>query len=99
MVADMRPFFYRVSCELNNFSNFCPLTTLIARNLAELSSSNCGVSHLHKAHRIDELITKIMSMHGVLDEIQDHAMWRLVDGVGRMFKYAWPFSRHNRAKH
>ena len=39
-------------------------------------------------------LTKIMSMHGVLDEIQDHATWRLVDGVWRMFKYAGPFSRH-----
>ena len=46
-----------------------------------------------------DYITKIMSMHGVLDEIQDHATWRLMDGVWRTFKCAKPFSRHNRAKH
>jgi hypothetical protein len=28
-----------------------------------------------------DYVTKIMSMHGVLDEIQDHGMWRLMDGV------------------
>jgi hypothetical protein len=38
-------------------------------------------------------------MHGVLDEIQDHATWRLMDGVWRTFKCANPFSWHNRAKH
>jgi hypothetical protein len=27
MVAYLRPLFFRASCELNNFSNFCPLTT------------------------------------------------------------------------
>ena len=42
---------------------------------------------------------KIMSTHGVLDEIQDNAMWRLMDGMWRTFKYAKPFSRHNCAKH
>ena len=46
-----------------------------------------------------DYITKIMSAHGVLDKIQDHATWRLMDGVWRTFKYIEPFSRHNRAKH
>ena len=46
-----------------------------------------------------DYITKIMSTHGVLEEIQDHPTWRLMDGVWRTFKYAEPLSRHNRAKH
>jgi hypothetical protein len=40
-----------------------------------------------------------MSTHGVLEEIQDHPTWRFVDGEWKTFKYAKPFSRHNRAKH
>jgi hypothetical protein len=43
--------------------------------------------------------TKIMSCHGVLDENQDHPTWRLIDGAWKSFKYAEPFSRHNKAKH
>ena len=43
--------------------------------------------------------TKIMSSHGVLDENQDHSTWRKVDGVWKSFKYAEPFSRHNKGKH
>ena len=46
-----------------------------------------------------EWVTKIMSTHGVLDEIQDHPTWRQVDGQWKTFKYAEPFSRHNRGKH
>ena len=42
---------------------------------------------------------KIVSTHGELDEIQDNAAWRLMDGMWRTFKYANPFSRHNCAKH
>jgi len=41
-----------------------------------------------------DCITKIMSVHGVRDEIQDHATWRLMDGVWRTFKYIEPFSQH-----
>jgi hypothetical protein len=43
--------------------------------------------------------TKIMSSHGVLDENQDHPTWRKVDGEWKTFKYAEPFSRHNKGKH
>ena len=43
--------------------------------------------------------TKIMSTHGVLDENQDHPTWRMIDGQWKTFKYAEPFSRHNRGKH
>jgi hypothetical protein len=33
-------------------------------------------------------MTKIMLLHGVLDEIQDHLTWWLVDGTWKTFKYA-----------
>jgi hypothetical protein len=46
-----------------------------------------------------DYVTKIMSTHGVLDKIQDHETWRLMDGVWKTFKYAERFSLHNRAKH
>jgi len=44
---NMEPLFFPASCELNNF--------LIARNVADLFSSNRGVSHFYAARRIDEL--------------------------------------------
>jgi len=40
-----------------------------------------------------------MSTHGVLDENQDHATWREVNGQWKTFKYAELFSMHNRGKH
>ena len=47
----------------------------------------------------DEYVTKVMTTHGILDEIQDHLRWRLMNGVWKSFKYTEPLSRHNRAKH
>ena len=55
MVADMRPFLSELRASLISFPNFVRCQCLIARNLAELFSSNRGVSHLHEACRIDEL--------------------------------------------
>ncbi len=47
----------------------------------------------------NEYVTKIMSTHGILDEIQDHPTWWLVNGVWKSLKYTEPLSCHNRAKH
>ncbi len=47
---------------------------------------------------VEDYITKIMSTHGVLEEIQDHPTWCFVDGEWKKFKYADPLSRHNCAK-
>ena len=58
-----------------------------------------GIRFYVHCTRDRDYVTKIMSSHGVLDEIQDHPTWRLVDGSWKTFKYAEPFSRHNRAKH
>jgi hypothetical protein len=46
-----------------------------------------------------DYVTKMMSSHGVLDEIQDHVTYRLIDGKWESFKYAEYLSPHNGAKH
>jgi hypothetical protein len=46
-----------------------------------------------------DYVTKMMSSHGVLDEIQDHVTYQHIDGKWQSFKYAEYLSRHNRAKH
>ncbi len=46
-----------------------------------------------------DYITKIMSTHGTLDEVEGHSTWRCVNGEWRSFRYAEPFSRHNKGKH
>jgi hypothetical protein len=58
-----------------------------------------GVRFLVHCWKDAEWVTKIMSTHGVLEENQDHATWREVNGEWKTFKYAEPFSRHNRGKH
>ena len=58
-----------------------------------------GIRFFVHCTRDADYITKIMSTHGVLKEIQDHPTWHFVDGEWKTFKYAEPFSRHNRAKH
>ncbi len=55
MVADMWPFFIELRASLITFPIFVRWQRLIARNVAELSSSNRGVSYLHEACHIDEL--------------------------------------------
>jgi hypothetical protein len=58
-----------------------------------------GLTFYIHCTRDADYISKIMSTHGILDEIQDHVTWRLVDGVWKSFKYTEPFSRHHRSKH
>jgi hypothetical protein len=58
-----------------------------------------GVRFLVHCCRDADYVTKIMSSHGTLEENQDHATWRKVDGEWKTFQYAEPFSRHNRGKH
>ena len=47
----------------------------------------------------DKYVTKIMSTHGTLDEVEGHSTWRCVNGEWKSFRYAEPFSRHNKGKH
>jgi hypothetical protein len=37
-------------------------------------------------------VSKFMSTHGMMDEIQDHPTYRKVDGTWKTFKYSQPFS-------
>ncbi len=58
-----------------------------------------GIQFFVYCTRDSDYIPKIMSTHGMLEEIQNHPTWRFVDGEWKTFKYAKPISRHNRAKH
>ena len=58
-----------------------------------------GTHFLVHCCRDADWTTKIMSTHGLLDENQDHPTWRKVNGEWKTFKYAEPFSRHNKGKH
>jgi hypothetical protein len=55
MVPYMAPLLFSASLLLNNFPIFVPSQRLIARNVRELFSFNCGVSHLNEARRIDDV--------------------------------------------
>ena len=56
-----------------------------------------GVRFLVHCTRDSQYVTKIMSTHGLLEEIQDHPTWWLINGEWKTFKYAEPFSHHNHA--
>ena len=59
-----------------------------------------GVRFLVHCCRDSKYVSKIMSTHGMLDEIQDHKTWRkMEDGRWRSFNYTEPFSRYSKAKH
>jgi hypothetical protein len=59
-----------------------------------------GVRFLVHCCRDSKYVLKIMSTHGMLDEIQDHKTWRkMEDGRWRSFNYTEPFSRYSKAKH
>jgi hypothetical protein len=55
MVADMRPLFFELRDWLITFLLFVRWQRLIARNDHELFGSNCGISHLNEACRINKL--------------------------------------------
>ncbi len=40
-----------------------------------------------------------MSMHGMLEMVQNHPTSRKVDGQWKLLKYTEPFSQYSRAKH
>ncbi len=49
--------------------------------------------------RDENYITKMMSLHGILDKIQDHSTGHWVSRVWKLFKYSKLISCHNQAKH
>jgi hypothetical protein len=60
---------------------------------------NDGVRFLVHCCRDSKYVAKIMSTHGMLDEIQDHLTYRKVNGWWKTFKYAKPFLQYSKAKH
>jgi hypothetical protein len=54
-----------------------------------------GTRFLINCTKDRDYVTKIMSMHGLLDEIH----WQLMDGMWKTFKYSEPFSCHHHGKH
>ena len=50
---------------------------------------------VHCCHDVDYVI-EIMSLHGTLEENQDHQIWQKVDGEWKPFHFAEPFSHHNK---
>ena len=58
-----------------------------------------GIDFLIHCTRDANYVTKMMSLHGILDEIQDHSTGRRVGGLWKSFKYSKPISCRNRAKH
>ncbi len=51
---------------LITFPIFVPSQRLIARNVRELFSFNCGVSHLNEARRIDDVSRGSLSCYEIL---------------------------------
>ncbi|KAL7477985.1 hypothetical protein ACHAW6_003774, partial [Cyclotella cf. meneghiniana] len=58
-----------------------------------------GIDFLVHCTKDANYITKILRLHGMLDEIQNHQTGCQIGGVRRSFKHSKPISRHNRAKH
>jgi hypothetical protein len=58
-----------------------------------------GEEFLVHCYRDDKYVCKMMSCHGLLDEVPDHKTARKVNGQWKSFCYAEPFSRHNNGKH
>ena len=49
--------------------------------------------------RDDRFVTKLMSTHGLLNEVPDHSTYRQKNGEWVTFKYAEYLSRHNHINH
>ncbi len=58
-----------------------------------------SIKFLIHCTRDDGYVIKIMSSHGILDEIQDHSTGCKIGGQWKSFKYSEPISHHNCAKH
>ena len=50
-------------------------------------------------HKDDRYVTKIMSTHGLINEIPTHKTYRRVAGEWKTFNYTEPISHHNHSKH
>ena len=58
-----------------------------------------GTQFMVHCHKDDRYVTKIMSTHGLINEVAGHTTYRQIRGEWKSFNYTEPISRHNRAKH
>ena len=58
-----------------------------------------GKQFLIHCTKEEKYVTKLMSTHGLINEVPDHTTYRYVNGEWVSFKYTEPISRHNNAKH
>ena len=54
-----------------------------------------GMPFLVHFHKGDMYVTKLMSTHGLINEITTHKTYRIVTGEWKTFNYTEPISRHN----
>ena len=67
-----------------------------AKTFRQVFDGNPFLVHCHKD---DRYVTKIMSTHGLINEISTHKTYRRVAGEWKTFNYTEPISRHNHSKH
>ena len=58
-----------------------------------------GKPFLVNCHKEDRYVTKLMSTHGLINEIPTHKTYRKVAGECKTFNYTEPISNHNHSKH
>ena len=58
-----------------------------------------GKNFLLHCQKDDGYVTKIMTTHGTLREIDDHQTRHIVNGQVKTFRFVEPISRHNLAKY
>ena len=58
-----------------------------------------GKPFLVHCHKDNSYVTKLMSTHGLINEIPSHKACRRVAGEWKTFNYTKPISRHNHSKY
>jgi len=58
-----------------------------------------GKDFLVHCQKDDTQVTKIMSTHGILKQVENHVTYRNIDGEWKTFNYVELMLLHNRSKH
>ncbi|KAL7524687.1 hypothetical protein ACHAXR_004709, partial [Thalassiosira sp. AJA248-18] len=58
-----------------------------------------GQQFLIHCTKEEKYVTKLMSTHGLINEVADHPTYRQVQGQWMSYKYTEPISRHRKAAH
>ena len=67
-----------------------------AKTFRQVINGNPFLVHFHKD---DRYVKKMMSTHGLINEIPSHKTYRIVSGEWKIFNYTEPISYHNHSKH